>query len=67
MAQLPKLEELEIINKANQAAISAKALLQSNQGKQFLVAADGHGPGVVPESIWQTSKIDATKEVKSDA
>lgn len=64
MARTPSPEELDRINQQNLAEITAKVATQEKDGKSFKLSADGHGPGVIPEAIWQQHK---TKQIAEDA
>lgn len=59
MAQIPSQKEIDNIVSQNTQDHAAKADSQRSEGKSFNVPADGHGPGVVPETIWQAGKAAA--------
>ena len=53
MAQAPTQEKVTQVIAENQDEHDAKVDTQAAQGKSFLVPADGHGPGVIPEPVWR--------------
>lgn len=56
MATRSTPEEIERANAQTELEIKQKAEAQAAEGKSFIVAPDGHGPGVVPEDVWQGHK-----------
>ncbi len=56
MAQVPNSEEVKEAQFATELEINQKRADQEAQGKGFIVPEDGHGPGVVPEDVWQGHK-----------
>lgn len=67
MAKLPSKKEVQEILKQNQQDHDSKAESQKAQGKSFIIPADGHGPGVVPETIWQAGKATPGPQTKTEA
>ena len=53
MANIPSEQEIKQIQDQNDQEIADKLESQIAQGKSFNISPDGHGPGVVPEPVWQ--------------
>ena len=56
MAQVPSEDEIRSAQFETGLEIELKRADQESQGKSFEVNEDGHGPGVIPEDVWQSHK-----------
>lgn len=56
MASIPNSDQIKEAQLASELEITTKTLEQEALGKGFVVPEDGHGPGVIPEDIWQSHK-----------
>lgn len=56
MAQVPTDKHIQQAQLETQQEINEKRIDQQLQGKDFVISDDGHGPGVIPEDVWQSHK-----------